>query len=45
MFLEQERCYGLGIEAVGTDALVSRMRSKTEVITAWVGAKPSPRTD
>ena len=45
MFLEQERCYALGTEALGTDALVSRMRSKTEVITAWAWPKPSPRAD
>ena len=32
MLLEHERYYGLGTDALGTDALVNRVLSKTDVI-------------
>ena len=39
MLSKHERYYGLGMDAFGTDALVSRMRWKTVVMTVWVWSK------
>ena len=39
MLSKHERYYGLGMDAFGTDALVSRMRWKTDVMTVWVWSK------
>ena len=35
MLSKHERYYGLDMDAFGTDALVSRMRRKTDVMMAW----------
>ena len=40
---EHERHYALGTDALGTDALVSRMLSTTDAIMAWAWAKPDLR--
>ena len=39
MLSKHERYYGLGMDAFGTDALVSRMRWKTDVMMAWAWSK------
>ena len=44
MLLEHERYYDF-TDALGTDAPVSRMRLKTDVMMVWAWAKPDPRTD
>ena len=39
MLSKPVRYYGLGMDAFGTDALVSRMRWKTDVMMAWALSK------
>ena len=42
MLSKHERYHGLGMDALGTDALVSGMRWKTDVMMAWAWSKNGP---